>query len=391
MVTFIHDHVFLKNMDQIYTSGSLNREVMERYIDSFGSIRMVTRSKDVKSVKIGLESSNIKNTEFIHVPNYKTIKKSINYFKARKIIKKEVKNAEYIILRTSSFANIASRYAKKYKKPYLVEVVGCAWDATWNYNLLGKLMAPVSYILQRKTVRAADYAVYVTENFLQNRYPANGEVTNCSNVALSEFNESTLQKRLEKIEKLSSDKKIIIGTTAAVDVRYKGQQYIIEALGKLKAKGVTRFEYQLIGGGDQEYLKMIAEKYNVSDYVRFLGSKPHKEVFEWLDSIDIYVQPSKQEGLPRALIEAMSRGLPAFGARTAGIPELLEEGFIFSNKMNINEICNLLQSFDKDVMRVQAERNYKESQKYDRTVIEKRRKKFFQEFKKLNNKLRNSN
>ena len=44
-----------------------------------------------------------------------------------------------------------------------------------------------------------------------------------------------------------------------------------------------------------------------------------------LDTCDIYVQPSLQEGLPRALIEAMSRGCPCIGARTAGIPELLPE------------------------------------------------------------------
>ena len=177
--------------------------------------------------------------------------------------------------------------------------------------------------------------------------------------------------------------KVVIGTTAAVDVRYKGQQYIIQALGELKKQGITNYEYQLVGGGDQAHLKSIAEKYNVTEQVKFLGAMPHNKVFKWLETIDIYTQPSRQEGLPRALIEAMSRAVPAFGARTAGILELLDNEFIFSNtRKNIDEIIDILKSFDIETMRVQAKRNYEESKKYDKDTIEERRRKFFEEFKK---------
>ncbi|MGR5879862.1 glycosyltransferase [Bacillus pacificus] len=93
------------------------------------------------------------------------------------------------------------------------------------------------------------------------------------------------------------------------------------------------------------------------------------------------LQPSRQEGLPRALIEAMSRGLPALGARTAGIPELLESEFIFSNtKKNIDEICAILKKFNNEVMIAQSNRNYIEAKKYDKEVIETRRKNFFKKF-----------
>lgn len=381
MVTFIHDHVFLKYDNQFYTSGSLNSKIMKRYINTFGGIRLVTRCKEVTSVKNSLEPSSIENTEFVCIPNYKSIIKILNYFKARKIIKEEVLKSEYIILRTSSFANIAARYARKYNKPYLVEVVGCAWDALWNYSIIGKFVAPFSFMFQRKTVKEADYAVYVTKNFLQNRYPTHGKTTNCSNVSLEEFSQQFIEKRLEKIKNMKKDDKIILGTTAAVNVFYKGQQYVIKALGKLKKQGITNFEYQLVGGGEQTYLKSVAEKYGVVNQVKFLGSMPHNKVFEWLDTIDIYVQPSRQEGLPRALIEAMSRGLPAFGAKTGGIPELLDNKYIFSNtRRNICEICNILKSFNEDAMGIQAKRNYDESKKYDKNTIEDRRRKFFTNF-----------
>ena len=55
-------------------------------------------------------------------------------------------------------------------------------------------------------------------------------------------------------------------------------------------------------------------------------------MFELLDECDIYLQPSLQEGLPRSVIEAMSRGCACIGAATAGIPELLESEYVVKRK-----------------------------------------------------------
>lgn len=261
-------------------------------------------------------------------------------------------------------------------------MVSCYWDALWNHSLKGKVIAPYSFLKSKKIIREASHVVYVTNEFLQNRYPTNGKHTNCSNVALTEFDDKVLDRRLNKIESMQNNEKIVIGTTAAVNVRYKGQQYIIQALGELKKQGIDHFEYQLVGGGNQAFLKSVSEKYDVLDQIKFLGTMPHNKVFEWLETIDIYTQPSRQEGLPRALIEAMSKAVPAFGARTAGIPELLENQFIFSNtRKNIDEIIEILKSFDKETMINQSKRNFEESKKYDKNVIEERRREFFEEFR----------
>ncbi len=141
-----------------------------------------------------------------------------------------------------------------------------------NLGIKGKLIAPYMKIATRNRGREAPFAVYVTKEFLQKRYPTKGENINCSNVALIEFDDAVLEKRLQRIQQ--DNPKIIIGTTAAVNVRFKGQQYIIEALGNLKKQGITNFEYHLTGAGDQTYLKAIAKKYEVLDQVKFLGAIP---------------------------------------------------------------------------------------------------------------------
>jgi glycosyltransferase involved in cell wall biosynthesis len=389
---FVHEGEKLKedNEGSYYTGGNYNQKVWNRYLTICSNLSAIMR-KDSKRYDsdYAKKKFNVFNKEIINFIEIPDLTRSLisylnlnNRRKRRNAIAEAVSTHDMLIARLpSDCGNLAVDLAKSLNKPYLIEVVGCPWDSLWNHSFKGKLLAYSKYIEMRKKVKNAPYVIYVTNKFLQNRYPTNGKSTNCSNVTLEAFDEQVLKNRLDKIERYIDGTKLIIGTTAAVDVRYKGQQYIIKALGELNRKGITNFEYQLMGGGDQSYLKSIAEKYNITNQVKFLGSMPHSEVFKWLDTIDIYVQPSRQEGLPRALIEAMSRGVPAFGAKTAGIPELLENGCLFSNtRNNIREICSILQSFSREAMTSQAIRNFNESKNYHSGIIEERRNKFFMDF-----------
>lgn len=382
-MVFAHDHIFYKYNEQYYSSGGLSKEMLERYSNIFEEVVVLSRQREISSLDNKLTLASTDRVTFVKVPDFKSIKKYYLKKRASEIVKNQVINSDCLIARNSSIASIALKYAKQYKKPFLLEIVACQWDALWNHSLKGKILAPYSYLKLKRTAKEAPYVVYVTNEFLQKRYPTNGMSTNCSDVALTEFDDKVLKNRLEKIKHIQETHKYIIGTTAAVDVRYKGQQYIIQALGELKKQGVTNYEYQLVGGGDQRYLKRIAEKYDVVDQIKFLGAMPHNQVFDWLETIDLYVQPSRTEGLPRALIEAISRAVPAFGAKSGGIPELLDDKFIFSNtRKNIDEIIEILKSFDKETLTKQATRNYEESKKYDKNIIEERRRSFFEEFKR---------
>ncbi len=388
-ILFCHDGPLKKDELNNYYGIAHNNEMFSRYYNIADELTVLIRIKETSKFEGEQKLSKITISPFevIECPNIASLKGMLLYKQnSKNIIYNEVKKADYIVARLPSFiGNLAINAAIKMKKPYLIEVVGCPWDSLWNHSLKGKIIAPYMYFKTKKLVKDAKYVVYVTNEFLQKRYPTKGKYVNCSNVALKEFDDNVLVNRLNKIKNMQKNSKIVLGTAAAVDVRYKGQQYVIKALGKLKKQGITNYEYQLVGGGDQTYLKSIAEKYNITEQVKFLGVMPHDKVFEWLDTIDIYVQPSRQEGLPRSLIEAMSRALPAFGANTGGIPELLEQDYIFSNtRKNIDEICNILQSFNKDTMREQALRNFEEAKKYDKRIIEERRKKFFENFRKEN-------
>lgn len=64
------------------------------------------------------------------------------------------------------------------------------------------------------------------------------------------------------------------------------------------------------GAKENSFLKELAYKCGVSKRVIFCGGLASNQMPEYYDSLDIYLQPSKQEGLTRAVIEAMSQGCP---------------------------------------------------------------------------------
>lgn len=385
-VLFCHDGPLRVDEFHNYYGTAHNDKTFIRYYNIADELSVAMRVNTIQKEEAEqyLSKITVSPIKVIQCPNMSSIKGMLfNKQKTASVLEDAIIESDYIVARLPSvIGSIAVDIAKKHRKPYLVEVVACPWDAFWNHSIKGKLVAPFMYYATKKLVRDADYSIYVTNEFLQNRYPTKGKSVSCSNVALKEFDDKILEDRLQKIQNMSGNRKIVIGTTGAVDVKYKGQQYIIQALGELKKKGNINFIYQLVGGGNQEYLKSIAKKYDVFDQVTFLGAMPHDKVFGWLETIDLYVQPSRQEGLPRALIEAMSAGVPAFGAKTAGIPELLDKEFIFSNtRSNIDEIRNILLSFDQNTLIEQAKRNYLESKKYEKSIIESRRTQFFKLFK----------
>lgn len=385
-VVFAHDHNFIYSSGKYYSNGSFGLRALERYTKVFENLTILSRQEIKEKVNEKFTLSSGKNINFVKIPDLNSFKNIQEYNDALKIIESQIKKTDYVIARLpSTIGNLAVKYAKKNNIPYLIELVGCPWDTFRTHSIKGKIIAPFMYLITRKLVQEANYVLYVTNNFLQDRYPSNGNTINCSNVTLNGFNNSTLEKRSKKISNLSKNEKKIIGTTAALDVRYKGQQFVIKALGELKKRGITNFEYQLVGSGDSSYLLSLAEQYNVLDQIKVIGSLPNKNVFKWLDKIDIYVQPSETEGLPRSLIEAMSRALPAIGARVGGIPELLDPDYIYNNNQDrIHNICNILLSFDKNNMKEQSRKNYEESQKYDKNIIEERRTSFFTKFKNEN-------
>ncbi len=271
--------------------------------------------------------------------------------------------------------------ATKINLPYVTVVVGCAWDALWNHSTKGKIMAPLCYIAEKWCQHVTKYSIYVTTSFLQKRYPMSGKSIACSNVELN-FIEKI--NDLSKTSRQNNNKKTIrLGTVAAIDVKYKGQQYVLQALSMLP-RNSTNYEYHIVGGGNPQYLNRIATKYNVQDQLFIHGALPHNEIANFLDGIDIYIQPSLQEGLPRSVIEAMSRGCLCMGSNIAGIPELIDKKYLFSPK-DIKSIAKIIEKITPIDLERQRVENKEQAKRYDKEILDYRRSEFLNQFAIDNN------
>lgn len=105
----------------------------------------------------------------------------------------------------------------------------------------------------------------------------------------------------------------------------KGTGEILRALSELKTRGLE-VEAVLAGGGAIEKYKTLASELGVSAQVVFTGWIERAEVERQLSVADIFILPSDNEGLPMAIIEALSLKLPVIATPVGAIPEVLQDG-----------------------------------------------------------------
>ncbi|NLX03259.1 MAG: glycosyltransferase [Syntrophomonadaceae bacterium] len=377
-VLFVHDATFKYDKDGKYYGTSVNPKTLSRYKYLSDDITVLIRTEPFKLGENKEKYTKITDDfKVVHIPNYNSIKgRLIDIKNVKKTVTKLVNEADIVFARFSGpTGKIAARECAKMGKPYVVECVGCSWDSLWNHSIKGKLIAFYSYLNTRNLIKNAPYIVYVTNEFLQKRYPTKGKWISASNVEIDDMNNIYIDQRIERIRNKSKNEPIILGTAAAIDVPYKGHAYVIKAIARLNKKGYN-YKYQVIGTGNKKRLLKIAKKYKIEDKIEFLGVLRQDKVFEWIEDLDIYIQPSLTEGLPRALIEAMSRGCPCIASNAGGIPELIEDEYIFK-KGNVKDLIRILLSFDKEKLQSQAIRNFKYSFNYKKEFLDQRRREFY--------------
>ncbi|MBI2732614.1 MAG: glycosyltransferase family 4 protein [Aquabacterium sp.] len=105
----------------------------------------------------------------------------------------------------------------------------------------------------------------------------------------------------------------------------KAQDVLIKAAAKLKADGQPVTTVFLGDGAERTKTEQLAESLGLGpDDVRFLGFR--NDVPDILAASDIFVLPSRAEGLPMSILEAMSHRLPVVCTPVGGNPELVLDG-----------------------------------------------------------------
>lgn len=312
--------------------------------------------------------------EYKKIPEFRKIK---NILSIKRLMNKILEKADFCYLRSGIAASFASSVCIKKQIPYMAVVNEDIFRNTITHSrLLVRLSAyPLSYYTH-KMVREANYACYVTKEYLQANYPCKGSSLGCSDIEFLEINEDSLKKRLTKIQQ---EKGVtILGSVGSVSTELKGHDTVIKALALLKSEGISNLKYQMVGTGNPNRLQNLAKQLGVSEQIEFLGEFKHDDVLEWFENIDLYVHPSRSEGLPRTILEAMTKATPCICSSVGGVPELINEHSLFNyDGTEVETLVDIIKSFDTKKKISEASINFEKSKKYEPKHLEQMRNTFF--------------
>ncbi|MBN2848988.1 MAG: glycosyltransferase [Coriobacteriia bacterium] len=106
----------------------------------------------------------------------------------------------------------------------------------------------------------------------------------------------------------------------------KGLDVLLDAFERVIAEGGAD-RLVIVGDGPLRGVmeERVAASSTLGECVRFAGQLPQPDLARWMAAADVFVLPSRAEGLGLVLLEAMACGTPCVATRVGGVPEILDE------------------------------------------------------------------
>lgn len=265
---------------------------------------------------------------------------------------------------------IAASRAVRRQIPFTAEVVGDIGEVlrAGVGGRLGRLLSPIATHQTRNTVRKASAVRYVTKFAMQERYPAG---PNAKQVVHTDvvIDDQEIERDTEGV------RPGLIVSVGSQEQDYKGHDVLLRALSEL-VPSQPLLHLELIGSGRyQPTLRALVQQLGLTGRVTFSGYVTDRdELMSRLDRAEIFALPSRTEGLPRALIEAMSRGLPCVASSVGGVSELLDAeatcppGDVPELVLRLKRLLT-----DQDFRIAQSARNRTVASEYSRTKMKSSR------------------
>jgi glycosyltransferase involved in cell wall biosynthesis len=375
------EHRFERTPDgAVWTGTVYDYPYWKNYLAVFDEVKVLARVKEVESVPGSYHRADGPGVSFAAIPYYVG---PIQYCLRLPSLKQAVKNIyqrDYaVILVNGNIAVLLEYELRKKGHPFGIEVIGDPYDTFAPGSISNPLRSFFrwrSSQLLRKQCATACAVAYVTATAFQKRYPPSPGAysTHFSNIVLHEDDFVTKPRNF-----IGKDGAFSIITVGTMDLLYKAQDILLPAVAQCIAQGIL---IRLLLVGDGRYrpqLESAAEKLGIHPHTLFLGSLPGGEaVRRYLDQADLFVLPSRQEGLPRAMVEAMARGLPCIGSTVGGIPELLPP----EDLVPPNDVEALAQKImevvgDPERLARMSRRNWEKAKEYRNEVLQVRRVAFY--------------
>jgi glycosyltransferase involved in cell wall biosynthesis len=376
------DHRFDSTPDgAVWTQTMFAPSYWKRYLEVFDGVSVVARVRPVAKALPGWIQVNVDGISVQPLPHYLG---PWEYLRRRRQVLAAAQDTfrvgDAVILYSASPPALAIRKkADALDYPFGVYIIANPYDV-FSPGAVRNPLRPFFRWLAPRQLRSlcqsASAAAYITEAALQKQYPPSPSAF-ATYYSMAELTDDVFIEKPRTFSPSQTPWTLI--TVGAMSQLYKAQDILIEAIALCVRQGL---DLQLVFVGDGQYQPMLeaqAAELGISGRCRFRGQLTTGSVVrQELDRADLFVLPSRQEGLPRAMLEAMARGLPCLGSTVGGIPELLAQADMVP-PANIEALAAKIHEMitDSDRLNQASARNLHRAQDYREHCIRDQRTMFY--------------
>ncbi|MFI7603253.1 glycosyltransferase family 4 protein [Actinoplanes sp. NPDC049681] len=280
----------------------------------------------------------------------------------------------------SQLGTILASARTRRRLPFALEVVGDPYDVFSSDSTktpLRPLLRTWFTSSLRDQARRALGVAYVTERTLQERYPPGPQALS-THYSSIELPDSAFLPKARAIGSFSGLGRLI--SVGSLQQPYKGIDVLIRSIATLSRRGIETSLVHIGDGAYRSQLQALARDLGIADRINFAGRlAPGREIQNRLRNADLFVLPSRTEGLPRALIEAMALGLPAVASNVGGVPELLDAMYTVPPGDEL-ALANSIEWLigDEDRLCTAGQKNLARAQDFSDSVLTPRRNAFYE-------------
>lgn len=345
-ICMIMDGNFIDYQGVVYSPHMNYDAFLSRFSESFESIEVVSRAFPKTNLSPGLKPVCQGNSHFTSLCSKRgAIGFLMSLFKNARIIKKSIDQNSIVLIRyPGNIAILATIICLFKRKEFSIELVAEPKD----YFSVHSSKSPLRLVFKaihtfftKLAVRHSKVVRYVTKNYLQNSYPSDGVTYGFSDVYLpSGENFSTLRP-------CKYDYDIV--NVAMMHNYSKGHLLLIDAISEL-LKYDIKVKACFIGDGKlKKEFELYAKSKGVDGLIDFVGAIVDRtDFYRLLHLSRFFVLSSYQEGMPRAMLEAMNSGLVSISSDVGGVPEVLSKQAMFQSG-NLAELVQLIKHCITDV------------------------------------------
>lgn len=358
------EHHFLRCPNSVYTDLAFAYDYWREYLEVFDKVVVVARVKKSGQKPDGMLRADGERVRFFDIADYHGGRSFVR--NAPKVLQQALnatKQADHYLLRAGNIGAMVWFWLMLRRKSYAMECMGQVKEALVTERpktLMYTLISNIGHSVCKAQVRFACCVSY-TSNFLRRTYPhSKGREFVFSGVRLSD--DIITSARPEVFFKQRPFKFVSVGR---VELQ-KGHIWLVEAAAELaKQVNLPEWTLDIVGPGSQvSILRERVRELGLDKVIRVVGGlRWGPDLFAYLDNSHLFVLPSLTEGMPRALIEGMARGITAIGSNTGGVPELLSTDDLVETG-DVTGLADKMAKCMTDPVRLarMSERNFKRAQ-----------------------------